>query len=158
MQINLGSISLKVYVSKTAKRIGVCSQKSDEPDNHCLLWDFDDARYVNILYTLYGLQEEYKLPRIYVIESSLNHYHAYCFASRSFREVLHILSDTPEICMTYLRIGATRGYFTLRISPRADAPKFELKTIIPSRIADEMLTDDVTVNEYITSNRGRKNA
>jgi hypothetical protein len=69
-----------------------------------------------------------------------------------FRETVNILSDNPFIDMDYLRIGATRGYYTLRISPKNNENKFELVKILKSDYTNEIDPFDITVNEYWTSN------
>ena len=152
----LYNYQLKVYFSKLEKRVGVCSQQYDDFSKHCLLWDFDYSNVNDIIKSLEHIQKQYCLPSIYVVQSSLDSYHAYCLVARPFREVVNILSATPEIDMTYLRMGFVRGYFTLRITPRTNEPEFSLVKILSSNYKNEMSFDDLTVNEYLTSNKGGK--
>lgn len=154
MHIKIGNKQFTFYVSTLEKRTGVCSKHFDS-DRHCLLWDFDEADIDSIRSGLHQLQKEFLLPSIYIVESSPFKYHAYCFASRSFCEVMAILALTPEIDVDYLRIGATRGYYTLRITPR-QFDKFKLVATLHSDIPDEMHKLGMTVNEYFTSNLGSK--
>lgn len=154
MQIQISNYQLKIYLSKLEKRTGICSQSYKNSDKHCLLWDFDNAELEDIKLILTGIQFMYNLPEIRIVKSSANKYHAYCFCARSFREVINILSATPQIDMSYLRLGTARGYFTLRISER-DSTKFELVDILKSGFIDEISPLDITVNEYLTSNRGQ---
>ena len=156
MQIQISNYRLKIYFSKLEKRTGICSRSFNDLDKHCLLWDFDNADLKDIKLTLIGLQFIYHLPDIFIIKSSLSKYHAYCFASRSFLDVINILSATPQIDMDYLRLGVVRGYFTLRISER-NGEKFELVDILKNNnYSDEISPLDITVNEYLTSNKGGK--
>lgn len=157
MKITISNYQLRVYFSRLEKRTGVCSQKFGEADSHMLLWDFDNANLSDISNSLYKIQRRYKLPPIYIIQSSPENYHAYCFASRSFREVISILSSTPEIDENYLRLGVVRGYYTLRITPRANEFFHTVKTLF-SVNPQEMEYNDITTNEYLTSNKGGHNA
>ena len=152
----VGNLNLRVYISRLEKRVGICSQQYDNRDKHCLLWDFDYLDINKIIHSLKVRQMLYDLPSIYVVQSSPSSYHAYCLVARSFREVINILSATPEIDMTYLRMGIVRGYFTLRITPRKGEPKFKLVELLTSDIENEMSFDDLTINEYLTSNKGGK--
>jgi len=141
------------------KRVGVCSQKFDRQNKHILLWDFDRASLDDITISLLRVQRQYKLPTVIIIQSSSKgSFHAYSFTARSFREVIHIIASVPEIDITYLRLGMVRGYFTLRITPRKHEPNFKIVRILSSKYPDEMILDDMTVNEYLTANKGVKNA
>lgn len=158
MIIRIGKLQVRLYASILEKRVGVCSRLHDTPEKHMLLWDFDRSEIECITGSLRVMQLRYRLPSIYIIQSSSKgSYHAYCFASRSFREVIHILSDTPEIDLTYLRLGMVRGYYTLRITPRKNEPKFEMVEILSSPLADETDRLSMTVDEYLTSNTGSHN-
>jgi hypothetical protein len=145
---------LKVYFNRQEKRTGICSQQFNNPDKHCLLWDFDNIDLNTIIHSLRYLQVNYDLPDVWIIQSSPERYHAYCFTARPFREIIHILSATPEIDMAYLRLGIVRGYYTLRITPRKDSPEFKLVKVLVSTYKNEMTPLDATINEYWTSNKG----
>ena len=147
------NLQLKVYLSKEEKRTGICSQEYANPEKHCVLWDFDNAELSVITKQLIVLQDRYKLPNIYIFESSLGNYHAYCFASRTFREAICILADTPNIDMRYLQLGMVRGYFTLRISPRNGKEIKYIATLL-SIHSEEISRLDLTINDYFTSNKG----
>ncbi len=158
MKINLPfNYQLKLYGSKVEQRVGICSQHIDSTDKHCLLWDFDYVESeFDLIVTLLRLQTKFHLPNIYVIESSPNKLHAYCFKGCSFREVIHILSDTPQIDMKYLRLGMVRGYYTLRVTPRK-GDSFRLITTLASFIKETITPMDLTVNNYLTTNLGGGN-
>ena len=147
---------LRVYFSRLEKREGVCSNVYREDDKHILLWDFDDVRLSNIIKTLTAKQIQYKLPTIYIVTSSPKRFHAYCFVSRTFREIIHILSGTPEIDTKYLRLGMVRGYYTLRISSRTTDDFILIKTL-SSFVLDEVNPLDISINEYMTTNKGVHN-
>lgn len=156
MDIKLSKkLRLKIYLDRLEKRDGVCSQVFNEKDNHMLIWDFDNAELEDILNGLNLVQFQYCLPTIYIIESSPQKYHAYCFAKRSLQQTINILSGTEKIDLNYLRMGTARGYFTLRISQRKN-DKFRLAGMVKSYIPNEIEPFDITVNEYFTSNKGDK--
>lgn len=150
----IGNIQIRFYISRLEKRIGICSQDYTNIDKHMLLWDFDRSPLYKIRKSLKIAQVKYKLPTILIVQSSTKgSYHAYCLASRSFLEVIHILSSVPELDVTYLRLGIVRGYFTLRITPRKN-DKFRIADVLLSSYSDEMTLFDCTVSEYLTSNKG----
>jgi len=151
----LFNCQLRVYVSRLEKRIGVCSKVYQEKDKHILLWDFDEIGLDDVIASLYCLQETYDLPSIYIVSSSPFRYHAYSFTARTFREVIHILSATPEIDLEYLRLGMARGYYTLRISERKGEAFILLHTLLSLK-PDEVSPLDVSVDEYFTMNKGGK--
>lgn len=155
MKINLPfNYQLRLYFSRMAKRTGVCSQIYQQKDKHILLWDFDDTPLEQIEAVLLVSQMRYTLPAIHIISSSPNSYHAYCFTSRSFREIIHILSATDKIDLKYLRLGMVRGYYTLRITPRKN-DNFVLIKTLPSVTENETNNMSITINEYLTVNKGR---
>jgi len=154
MIIKLGKLQLRVYASILERRTGICSQKDTFEDKHMLLWDFDNSSIDDIKKSLERLVVKHKLPAIHIISSSPHSYHAYCFTSRPFRNIIHILSDTPELDNSYFKLGILRGYYTLRITPRK-GESFKLVGIILSKRSNEMRFDDVTINEYLTSNKGK---
>ena len=156
MKIRINKLQLNFYANILEERTGICSQSDTGEDKHILLWDFDDSNCEEIASILLNLQQKYKLPSIYIIESSIDKYHAYCFTARTFREVVHILSDTPNIDMVYLRLGMVRGYYTLRITPRKN-DDFRLITELHSMIENEMDVNGATVSKYFTSNKGGHN-
>ena len=156
MKIRINKLQLNFYANILEERTGICSQKYTDSSKHILLWDFDNGTLSKIISELKKLQIKYKLPKIYIIESSVNSYHAYCFVSRSFRETIHILSDTSIIDMVYLRLGMVRGYYTLRITPRRN-DKFRLVKVLKSAHLQEMDFSDTTINKYLTSNKGGHN-
>lgn len=158
MIVRISRLQLRMYISILEKRTGINSQQYDNSDKHTLLWDFDRVSLSKITKSLMLLQRKYKLPNIMIIQSSVKgSFHAYCFTARTFREVIHILSDTPEIDITYLRLGMVRGYFTLRITPRKNEPNFKVVRTLMSVYPNETNINSMTINEYLTNNKGGKN-
>ena len=158
MKINFPfNYQLRVYFSRLEKREGIASKVYSKEDKHILLWDFDDSELSKIKKSLRFLQIWYKLSTIYIISSSPGRYHAYCFTSRTFREVINIISATPEIDTKYLRLGMVRGYYTLRISPRNN-DRLNLVDKLISNIKPEVNPLDVSISEYLTANKGGQNA
>lgn len=156
MIINLfNKYQARFYFSQLEKRQGICSKKFNNDDKHMLLWDFDNEKLDSIIQELLRMMIKYELPSIYILRTSISGYHAYCFASRTFREIIHILSDTRFIDMHYLRLGMVRGYYTLRYSARRDGQPKLIK-ILASAFENEMSPLDTTVNAYYTTNRGIK--
>ena len=158
MKINFPfNFQLRVYFSRLEKREGACSKIFGQEDKHIVLWDFDNSELSKIIESLNLIQLWYKLPKIYIVSSSKNRYHAYCFTARTLREVITIISATPEIDTKYLRLGMVRGYYTLRITSRKH-DDFKLVETIPSFIPDEVNPLDITIDEYMTINKGDNNA
>lgn len=139
-----------IRFNKVQLRHGICSNHSTM-DTHMLLWDFDKTEKYLIMRELQRIQTKYKLPTILILKSSENHYHAYCFANRSFKEVINILSDTQYIDEMYLRLGVARGYYTLRYSEKQGKPP-ELCVVLKSFYPIEAKPTDFTTNVYYTTN------
>lgn len=154
MIARIGKLQFRIYFSTLEKRKGICSQKDTNEDLHALLIDFDNSELSDIVKSLRLIQIKYHLPTIFVLKSSPHSYHAYCFTARPFMKVIHILSDIPEIDKSYFRLGIVRGYFTLRITPRK-GEKFGLIKTLASIYPPEMSPKGLTINEYLTSNKGK---
>lgn len=155
MIIRIHKLQLRFYANILEKRTGICSQHDSSDDKHALLMDFDNSSLSKIINDMYTIQLKYNLPTIYIIASSSYSYHAYCFTGRPFMQIIHILSDIPEIDESYFRLGIVRGYFTLRITPRKN-DKFKIVKILASCFPEEMKREELTINEYLTSNKGNK--
>lgn len=141
---------IHISIKRIEKREGICSLIYGT-NEHVLLWDFDEADIDFLRWDLISKQIIYKLPKIYILQSSESHYHAYCFCKRSFRKVIEILSATDDTDLRYIQLGIARGYFTLRFSPKR-GEKILLFDTIESEYPDEISPDKVTVNEYYTTN------
>lgn len=155
MKIDLLNYRFSFSLNKTEIRQGACSQKYDSEDEHCLLVDCDNITFKQFSYRMRKIQTKYILPDVFILQSSENSFHAYCFCSRTFREIIHILTDIPAIDMMYVKLGIIRGYYTLRFSDRNN-DKMQLVKILKSPYPDEMQPCDITINEYKTTNLGSK--
>ena len=143
MDFRLHWRNLTIYCGLTWSRTqyGVHSTLSD--GQHLLLWDFDGVPFGHVVAALRGQQRTYNLPQITILQSSAGeHYHAYCFARRSFLDAVGVIGGTPSVDPNYWKLGIYRGYWTLRISPRADST-FRALLTLPSQVADECTPDDV---------------
>lgn len=121
-------ISLKKLVEVT----GINSNIDETMHEHILLWDFDNQTLEIVTASLSKTQDYWNLPRIYIIESNKNRYHAYCFYRAEKWLANAILSSTPCICETFFKLGVMRGYWTLRITPKRKNEGFRLVRELPS--------------------------
>ena len=120
----------RFYVALTHSR-EVGGVNSILPGNkHILMWDFDDKGEKDVKEALLSVQKRFKLPRILLVNTGLvGFYHAYCFKAVSWPDALKILASTMLLDPVFFKIGAIRGYFTLRYTPkgsRAFGPVEEL--------------------------------
>lgn len=89
-------------------------------DNHFLMWDFDDTSVRLVKKSLLSVQELFKLPKIYVMETQRGEgYHAYCLCHVSFKRACEILAATECIDMRFYTAGVMRHKWTLRISAKS---------------------------------------
>jgi len=116
-QFKIGSYRMSLSLNKVCNVDGVCSNLAD--GNHILMWDFDNAQFQDVCLTLVTIQYKYRLPTIYVLESSPDNYIAYCFTSLPFPKAVSIVADTRYADWTFVKLAILRGYFTLRISKKS---------------------------------------
>ena len=64
-------------------------------------------------------------------------WHAYCFRACTWGDALKILADTRYLDQVYFKIGAIRGYFTLRYSPKKG------REIKPAQCLESKYKEDV---------------
>lgn len=153
MRIPLFNLAeIRIYASRVYKRTGVHSLQP-KLNKHALLLDFDEGNLDNIINNLKLIQKRYKLPNIYIVESSFGRYHAYSLACRELKEIIHIVSAIPDIDIMFLRLGIARGYYTLRISKRS-LSDFELKRVLYSSYPSECTWGDLSVSNFYTKNGG----
>jgi len=128
-KIRMGHTKLTFSVSKIEDVIGVNSMIGDK--DHILMWDFDYTNKYKVARALSWAQDIFYLPAIYILKTAEKKgFHAYCFARKSFQEACHILAATKHIDMNYFRMGAFRGYWTLRVSKKSGR-SFELCDVLP---------------------------
>ncbi len=86
---------------------------------HIIMWDLDNISEMEAVITLEEVQETFKLPRIWLINTGLPRYwHAFCFKLLPWEDVVHILASSDKLDKVYFAIGIIRGYFTLRYSKK----------------------------------------
>ncbi|GAI91259.1 unnamed protein product, partial [marine sediment metagenome] len=103
-----------------------------------LMWDFDDKEEKDVREALLSVQKRFKLPRIFLLNTGLDgFYHAYCFKATRWPETLQILASTELLDQVFFKIGAIRGYFTLRYSPKGKR-EFRPAVILPSRYKEDV--------------------
>lgn len=139
---HIGKHQLTVSYRKMQTQTGINSKLAD--GQHILMWDFDDTSLAKLVAALKDIQEEYHLPAIHILKTNkYAGYHAYCLKRCSFLKALHILSASFYIDQAFLRIGACRGFWTLRISPKKGVEPYHVKTL-PS---EETRPDNVEFEE-----------
>jgi len=118
IKLTLGFIRITFTIAPVQTVVGINSNIDDKKKYHILMWDFHRAGLVAIHKALRRVQVKYKLPKIYIFESSPLHYHAYSFRKVTFLELLKILCDTEYIDEDFVRFTAIRKCATLRITEK----------------------------------------
>jgi len=144
------------YFSRVEEVKGVNSQTKS--GKHILMWDFDGVENLeDLVLDLMRIQAMYKLPDIYLIQSSEGNYQAYCFKEVDFKTALHIVSASKYVDENYLRLSAYRGYFTLRIDATETRPAPKLIGVIQSRYKPDLSYKDLcsfVIYEQAVKNSG----
>jgi len=121
--------------------VGVNSKVGD--DEHILMWDFDRVSFKTMMAMLREVQKRWNLPNIYVVRTkSPGGFHAYCLSKNSFRMACQMLLDISFLDMTYYRLGVTRGYWTLRISPKSNRD-IVLVDVLKSDVPEDVSVKDL---------------
>lgn len=117
---------LDISLTRRQRVSGVNSRLQDGA--HFLMWDFDNIGIEVVSLELARIQEEFGLPKIYLLQSSYaRHYHAYCFSRHTWAEVLYILLSTRHVDKQFIKLGTFREYMTLRFS---DKPHTEITAVL----------------------------
>lgn len=86
---------------------------------HMLMFDFDNITLRQAETELRHVQDVYRLPTIYVLNTGRpDSWHAYCFRRSSIYEAMKIAMDCPSIDMNFIGFGAYRKHFTIRLAPK----------------------------------------
>lgn len=134
-KIRLGNTKTTFSISKIEDVVGMNSMLGDK--THILMWDFDYTERVKVVTTLKHKQWDYYLPKIYLLKTAEEKgFHAYCFKRCTFQKACEILSATQHIDMNYFRMGAFRGYWTLRVSKKSGR-SFELCDVLDSEVKED---------------------
>lgn len=138
MNLRLDYKGWRFYIALTHSQ-QVRGVNSKLPDGrHFLMWDFDNVGEEDVYEALSYIQERYKLPRIFLVNTGLaNYWHSYCFKAVSYPECLHILASTQYLDPVFFKIGVIRGYFTLRYTPKKGRD-FKAAIILPSKYAENI--------------------
>ena len=138
---HIGKHQFTASYSKMQDMIGINSKL--ESGNHILLWDFDDIELDDLIVALREIQELYALPTIYILKTNrFKGYHAYCLQEVTFTNALAILATTYGIDESYLRLGACRGFFTLRISPKNGLEPYLVERLV-SQVPEDAKLDQI---------------
>lgn len=141
VKARIGNTKATLSVSKVEDVAGVNSMLGDK--SHILMWDFDYTEKDAVIASLWWVQETFGLPRISVLKTSEEKgFHAYCFKRCSFQKACEILSTTEHIDINYFRMGAFRGYWTLRVSEKSGR-SFELCDVLESKISEDVGLKDL---------------
>ena len=134
MKIEIGNYRFRfdLSIKKIVEVSGINSNTDDTMNKHILLWDFDNVRLNDVTSSLSKIQDYWKLPKIYIVQSSKNRFHAYSFFEVDLSTAMAIISSTPLICKTFFKMGVMRDYWTLRITPKKEGEKFNLVRVLPS--------------------------
>ncbi|MBW2559877.1 MAG: hypothetical protein JRE40_03360 [Deltaproteobacteria bacterium] len=113
----IGKWRFTFTVAPTTEVTGVNSTLKD--GNHILMWDFDDKTLDQVRYSLKIVQDQYKLPNIYICNTGKeNHYNAYCFFRVPWQLAMEIVVSTPNVDLQFFKYSVYREHFTLRISEK----------------------------------------
>jgi len=160
IRFNIRWIRITFTIAPVTKVVGVNSNLDEQKKWHILMWDFDKTDLLTIILHLKRIQDQYKLPNIYILKTSKNNYIAYCFRRSTWREAIHIVSAHPNVDMNFLKYSVYRGHFTLRISRKDSKPKPRLVVVLPSRVHETASIEDLksfTIYETIRPGyRGKK--
>lgn len=133
---DLGSIRFYIGLTRSGRAEGVCSGLPD--GRHFLMWDFDDKEVADVIETMGKVQLQFRLPQVYIINTGKPaHFHCYAFKAYTWAETLYILASSDGIDETYFKIGAIRGFFTLRYTEKGGRD-FTLEAILPSVISEDV--------------------
>lgn len=117
VKVTLGCWRFTFSMAPITNIIGVNSNLPS--GDHIIMWDFDATTINDVIFELQSIQRIYKLPNIYIAETSKDTgFHAWCFKRVTFRKLVEILASTKGVDWNYFKYGVYRGNFTLRVSPK----------------------------------------
>jgi len=140
VKITIGSWRFTWSMAPITNIIGVNSKLAD--GNHIIMWDFDATPLQKVIANLWDIQELYRLPNIYISETSKGTgFHAWCLKKVSWRMLVEILATTKDLDWNYFKYGIYRGHFTLRVSPKCGRTIKHVHTLVSRQ------KEDVTIHE-----------
>jgi len=141
LKFKLGMWRIDFRVLATTEVLGMYSLLKDGK-SHILMWDFDNVTFQQVISELAKVQQEYKLPNIYILSSKTNHYNAWCFKRVSFELAREIIAKCHSVDSKFYAMGCYRGKWTLRISPKCGR-KFKVITVLESDVPEDVSFKDL---------------
>lgn len=134
-KMRIGNTKVTFSVSKIEDVVGINSMLGDK--THILMWDFDYTEHPEVIIALRSTQLRFNLPPIYLLRTARKKgFHAYCFKRCTLQRACEILAATKHIDISFFRMGAFRGYWTLRVSKKSGR-SFELCDVLGSEIQED---------------------
>lgn len=153
MQVNLRFKNIKAYLGIVRFEI-VEGYNSKLPDGkHCLFWDFDDTLLGAVKTALEIVQHDFKLPNIYVLQTSERGFHANCWMAFPWIEARKIVASTLFVDKKFLAISIMREFFTLRFSP-AEWGEIKWTSCLGSSVPETV--DPLTLTSFARYKKTRK--
>jgi len=150
--LRIGNLDIYFRARKIQHIQGMCSDTVN--GKHILMWDFDNTALNDVIRSLLGVQNNYQLPNIFILETKEDtNYTAYCFAELDIKFALGIVLETPLVCWNFWRLSVMRGFFTLRFSPKDGRLPHWRATLQGLRPADVGIDDLVHAVKYETGVR-----
>ena len=141
LKIRFGKWKFMFSYSQIEDIVGVNSKVGK--DKHIRMWDLDNHPIKNVCAELRIMQKRFNLPNIYVVRTKKSEsYHCYCLHKTSFMDACMVLSTTFMIDPIYYRLGVTRGYWTLRISPKSNRD-IVLVDVLKSDVPEDVSVKDL---------------
>jgi len=153
MQVNLRFKNIKAYLGIVRFEV-VEGYNSKLPNgDHCLFWDFDDVDLGLVKTMLEIVQHDFKLPSIYVLQTSERGFHANCWKAFDWITARKIVAATPFVDKKFLAISIIREFFTLRFSP---LPRSAIEPIayLPSKYPEDV--DPLSLTSFARYKKTRK--
>ncbi len=154
LKFRIGRLQVSLQTGLVTPVAGVNSNLKD--DSHIIMWEFDIPDRDLIVAGLEAIQEDFQLPAIHLAQSHPGGgFHAYCFASMSFIDTLHIVSGTPWVDPNYVTMCAARQHWTLRLTDKGQGQPEHLEQLAGYRSSDAGMEDLVSwVNYTAEKKRG----
>ena len=116
-RITIRDIRITLTIARIVKVSGFNSLLTD--GNHILMWDFDDTTFNEVHDNLLTVQDAYRLPKIYILETMKDvNFMAYCFRRTPWKEAVLIVGQTEGVDWNFFKYGVYRDKFTLRVTDK----------------------------------------
>ena len=149
VKVTLGSWRFTFSMAPITRVTGVNSNLPS--GEHIIMWDFDHVDYWQVHDSLLNVQLTYKLPTIFILQTSPKRgFHAWCFKRVSWEKLVEILAFTKHLDWNYFKYGIYRGKFTLRVSPKCGRKISLLNRLMSKEKEDVTIHDLRSWVEYET--------